>query len=139
MNELQARRLLVEALGGTGPIGNDRDFWTTTLTALNGGVFSSANNEHEFWGKFATGLASYQPDLPDDQSIVTDEDSSDLYGAEGTTSLAPLTLEVTEGVVYPRLPDDVGVVEDGDILNVSGGTVTITVTDNVVTAEFNPE
>lgn len=98
MNELQARRLLVEALGGTGPIGNDRDFWTTTLTALNGGVFSSANNEHEFWGKFATGLASYQPDLP----------------------------------------SNVGVVEDGDILNVDGGTVTITVTDNVVTAEFNP-
>lgn len=99
MNELQARRLLVEALNGSGPIGNDRDFWTTVLTALNGGVFSSANNEHEFWGKFATGIANYQPPIPSNQAVVT----------------------------------------DGDILSATGGTVTITVVNNVATAEFNPE
>ena len=34
MNEVQARKLLVQALGGTGPINNDRQFWTTVLTLI---------------------------------------------------------------------------------------------------------
>lgn len=37
------------------------------------------------------------------------------------------------------LPSNQAIVTDGDILNVDGGTVTLSVSENVVTAEFTPE
>lgn len=56
MNEYTARRLIAQAVGATGNIGTEKKFWTTVLSALNNDVFSSANNEHEFWRKFAAHL-----------------------------------------------------------------------------------
>lgn len=98
MNEVEFRRLLVEAFGGSGPVGNDRWFWNTLLTAIYG-TETIANTEHEFRSKLAVGLANYSPALPDDQAVV----------------------------------------EDGDILPVTGGTVTLSVSGNVVSAEYTPD
>lgn len=76
MNEVIARRLIAQAVGASGPIGTEKQFWTTVLTGLNGS-FSSANNEHEFWRKFANHLASALTPvpLPDDQTVVEDGDA----------------------------------------------------------------
>lgn len=73
MNEYKARVGLVKALGATGPIGNERQFWTTVLTALKGS-YASARTEHEFWSKFNTLLAAKVAPLPATQTIVENGD-----------------------------------------------------------------
>lgn len=70
MNELTARRLVAQAVGATGKIGTEKQFWTTVLTGLKGS-FSSANNEHEYWRKFADHLADKLAPLPATQTIVS--------------------------------------------------------------------
>lgn len=79
MNEFIARRLIAQAVGASGPIGTEKQFWTTVLTGLNGS-FSSANNEHEFWRKFANHLANWNGGLTDEQTIVNDGDSVTIGG-----------------------------------------------------------
>lgn len=88
MNELQAKRQLIEALGGTGPFNNDRQFWTTVLTALNNGVFASANNEHEFWGKFAKLLPDWSGGLSPTQAIVSNGQTIAGTGGDFTVTVA---------------------------------------------------
>lgn len=74
MNELNARRLIAQAVGATGKIGTEKQFWTTVLTGLNGS-FSSANNEHEFWRKFASLLKSQLTPLPATSTVVANGDA----------------------------------------------------------------
>jgi hypothetical protein len=88
MNEIQAKRALVEALGGTGQINNDRQFWTTALTALNNGVFASANNEHQFWAKFAQLLPAWTGGLSPTQAIVSNGDVIAGTGGDFTVTVA---------------------------------------------------
>lgn len=45
----------------------------------------------------------------------------------------------TPGYTGPVLPDNQAIVTSGAELAVTGGTVTLTVTDGVVAAEFTPE
>lgn len=59
MNELRNKTQLALALGAVGPINNDRQYWTTVLTALNNGVYASANNEVEFAARFAKLLPTW--------------------------------------------------------------------------------
>lgn len=87
MNEYTARRLIAQAVGGSGKIGTEKQFWTTVLTALHGS-FSSANNEHEFWRKFADHLGNWQPTLPDDQLIVEDGDDVTVGGSTYTFTVS---------------------------------------------------
>jgi hypothetical protein len=82
MNEFQARAALIEALGGDGSYGNERDFWTSVLTALNNGAHATANNAPEFWAKFADLLPAWQGGLAANQAIVTSGD--ELPGTGGT-------------------------------------------------------
>lgn len=84
MNEYTSRRLIAQAVGATGKIGTEKQFWTTVLTGLNNGVFSSANNEHEFWRKFAAHLS--------DVGKVFDGDEITIGGST-------YTFEVTDGVI----------------------------------------
>jgi hypothetical protein len=100
MNEIQAKRLLVEALGGTGQINNDRQFWTTVLTALNNGAFASANNEHQFWAKFADLLPDWTGGLASNQAIVTSGD--ELAGTGGTYTPTITNNVVTGGTWTPE-------------------------------------
>lgn len=98
MNELTSRRLIAQAVGATGKIGTEKQFWTTVLTGLNGS-FSSANNEHEFWRKFANHLAtSLTPTpLPEDQAIV--EDGGTVTIGENTYTFTVADNEITNIVV----------------------------------------
>lgn len=98
MNELQAKRQLVEALGGTGPINNDRQFWATVLTALKGS-FASANTEHEFWGKFAKLLGDKVGPLPATQAVVSN--NQDIEGTGGTFKVTVSGGNVTGGTWTP--------------------------------------
>jgi len=43
------------------------------------------------------------------------------------------------GYEVPELPPTKAVVETGTVLTVTGGTVTLTVTDGVLSAEFTPD
>lgn len=95
MNEYVSRRLIAAAVGAPAgsTIGTEKKFWTTVLTALNDGVFSSANNEHEFWRKFASLLGDKIEPLNDpDKSIV--EDGQAIEGTGGT-----FTITVEDGVI----------------------------------------
>lgn len=95
MNELQAKRLLAQAVGATGPINNDRQFWTTILTALNGGEFASANNEHQFWARFATLLGEWEGNLAANEAVVTSGQA--LTGTGGTFTPTVVNNVVTGG------------------------------------------
>jgi hypothetical protein len=87
MNEFIARRLIAQAVGATGPIGTEKQFWTTVLTGLNGS-FSSANNEHEFWRKFASHLKTKLTPLPANQAVVTNGDVIDATDGDFTITVA---------------------------------------------------
>lgn len=100
MNEVQARKLFVQALGGTGPINNDRQFWTTVLTALNNGVFASANDEHEFWAKFADLLPDWTGGLAANQAIVTN--GQVIAGTGGDFTIAVSNNTITGGTWTPE-------------------------------------
>lgn len=84
MNEVIARRLIAQAANATGPIGTEKQFWTTVLTGLNNGVFSSANNEHEFWRKFAALMKTRLTPLPANQRIITSGQKIIMPQATGT-------------------------------------------------------
>lgn len=92
MNEYSARKLIAQAVGGSGKIGTEKQFWTTVLTALNGS-FSSANNEHEFWRKFADHLETFVAPLLDPDSAVV-EDGDVIAGTGGD-----FTVTVENGVI----------------------------------------
>lgn len=94
MNEMTARKLMVQAVGGSGKIGTEKQYWTTVLTALNGS-FSSANNEHEFWRKFASLLGGKLAPLPATQTIVSNGDV--LPGTGGDFTVVVSGGEVTGG------------------------------------------
>lgn len=87
MNEYTARKLIAQAVGATGKIGTEKQFWTTVLTALNGG-FSSANNEHEFWRKFANHLSNWNGNLSPTQTIVENGDVLPGTGGDFTVTVA---------------------------------------------------
>lgn len=91
MNELEARKLIAQAVGATGKIGTEKQFWTTVLTGLNGS-FSSANDEHEFWKKFADHLSNWDGGLTATQAVVDNGDA--IAGTGGT-----FTVTVAGGVV----------------------------------------
>lgn len=95
MNEYTSRRLIAQAVGATGKIGTEKQFWTTVLTGLNNGVFSSANNEHEFWRKFANHLSNWNGNLADTQTIVSNGDV--LPGTGGDFTVVVSGGEVTGG------------------------------------------
>jgi len=97
MNEYTSRRLIAQAVGAPNGalIGTEKKFWTTVLTALNGGVFSSANNEHEFWRKFASLLSGKLAPLPDTQTIISNGDV--LPGTGGDFTVVVSGGEVTGG------------------------------------------
>jgi hypothetical protein len=87
MNELQARKLMLDAVGGTGKISNEKTYWTAVLTALNGS-FSSANNEHEFWRKFASHLSDKLAPLPATQTVIENGDVLPGTGGDFTVVVA---------------------------------------------------
>lgn len=74
MNEYTIRKLIVQAVNGSGKIGTERQFWATVLTALKGS-FSAANNESEFWRKFADHLGDKLAPLPPTETVVATGDS----------------------------------------------------------------
>lgn len=83
-------------------------------------------------------LADYTPggDLPDTDAIVSNADTLPLQTNGGTAS-GNVTAAVASGVVTGvRLPATSAVVTNGQVLNVTGGTVTLTVAANVVTAAY---
>lgn len=85
MNEYSARKLIAQAVGGTGKIGTEKQFWTTVLTGLNNGTFSSANNEHEFWRKFAS-LLSDVGKVHDGDEITIGESTYTFTVADGVVT-----------------------------------------------------
>lgn len=87
MNEYTARKLIVQAVGGSGKIGTERQFWATVLTALKGS-FSAANNESEFWRKFADHLKTKLAPLPADQTVIEDGDVIEGTGGSFTVTVA---------------------------------------------------
>ena len=99
MNEYVARKLIAQAVGATGKIGTEKQFWTTVLTALNGS-FSSANNEHEFWRKFASHLSTWNGNLSDTQTIV--ENGDILPGTGGDFTVVVAGGAVTGGTWTPE-------------------------------------
>ncbi len=90
MNEYTSRRLIAQAVGAPNGalIGTEKKVWTTVLTALNGGVFSSANNEHEFWRKFADLLGDELAPLPATQTVVSNGQAVTIGGSTYTFTVA---------------------------------------------------
>lgn len=73
-------------------------------------------------------------------AVVENSNAVPVLPASGSTSLASATAAVAAGAITGvRLPATAGVVTDGQTLAVTGGTVTLTVAANAVTAEFTPE
>ena len=78
--------------------------------------------------------------LPATIAGVANSAAVPVLPASGSTSLASATAAVAAGAITGvRLPATAGVVTDGQTLAVTGGTVTLTVAANAVTAEFTPE
>ena len=87
MNELEARKLMLDAVGGTGKVSNEKTYWTAVLTAMNGS-FSSANTEHEFWRKFAAQLKAATAPLPATQTVVSNGQAVTVGGSTYTFTVA---------------------------------------------------
>lgn len=87
MNEYTVRKLIAQAVGGSGKIGSERDFWATVLTALKGS-FSAANNESEFWRKFADHLSDKLAPPPPTQTIVATGETVTIGGTTYTFTVA---------------------------------------------------
>src|SRR5690606_26904968 len=130
--ERDFRTRIVQAFNGTGLVGNDRQFWSTLLTAING-TETYAQTENEFRNKLVEAVENYSPTLPDDQAVVEDGDTVALLGATVTLSVDNNEIDGAS------IPGTFGVVEDGDQLPATGGTVVISVTGNTVSAEFAPD
>lgn len=87
MNERDFRTRIVQAFNGTGLVGNDRQFWSTLLTAING-TETYAQTENEFRDKLVEAIENYSPALPGNQAVVEDGDE---FPATGGTVVISVT------------------------------------------------
>jgi len=111
------------------------------------GGFMSDDSLEDFDGLLWFNVAAETPEvltgnpgpapLEPDQALIEDGQTvtTDLNGTERTLTATVEDNEVTGLETAPT----VAVVTDGQTLAVTGGTVTLTVAANVVTAEFTPE
>lgn len=95
---IQYRREIIEAIGGAGLIGNEKQFWNTLLTSL-GYAGPAVATETAFWRAFVTAIGDYSPALPDDQAVVED---GDTFAATGGT----VTISVAGGVASAEYTPD---------------------------------
>ncbi len=78
--------------------------------------------------------------LPATVAGISNAGPVSVLPASGSTALAPGTAAVVSGALTGvRLAATAGIVTNGQTIPVTGGTVTITVAANAVTAEFTPE
>lgn len=98
MNEYQARQSIVAAFGGDGPIGNEKQFWSSLLTAING-TATSARDEHDFWTKLAEAIPGFVPNLPTEAVI---SDGEEIAGTGGTFTVTVANGVVTGGTWTPE-------------------------------------
>lgn len=130
MNEYTYRSAIVKAFGGTGPIGNEKQFWSTLISAVSG-TPTVINTEREFWQKFAEAVTTYIPNLPDDEAIVEDGESIDIESADEVVIEG--TLVVEGGTVSAIIPDTVAFVSNTDEVVIGGNTYTFTVVGGEIT------
>lgn len=100
MNELRNKTQLALALGAVGPINNDRQYWTAVLTALNNGVYASANNESEFAARFAKLLPTWTGNLSPTQAVVSNGEA--ITGTGGTFTPVVANGAITGGTWTPE-------------------------------------
>ncbi|HBP4991384.1 hypothetical protein DZ952_011980 [Pseudomonas aeruginosa] len=91
-------------------------------------------------------LPVFDPDNPplppvgEDRVVVSDGANVPVLPDSGSTELAAATAAVAAGALSGvRLPATAAVVINGQDISVAGGTVTLSVAANVVTAAFTPE
>ncbi|EMF0829280.1 hypothetical protein [Pseudomonas aeruginosa] len=92
------------------------------------------------------GLPVFDPDNPpspavgEGQVVVSNDATVSVLPASGSMALVSGTADVASGALAGiRLAATAAVVANGQTISVAGGTVTLSVAANVVTAVFTPE
>lgn len=115
----------------------------TSAVVASGGTIPVQNSAGAAIGAGTLAVAANEPSnirLPATIAGVANAGAANVLPASGSTPLAAGTVAVAAGVLTGiRLAATAGIVTNGQTIPVTGGTVTITVAANAVTAEFTPE